>query len=113
VRCGDKQEGSDERNDLVTTRQSESTRKVRKCAEPPSREKQVERSKKEERPWRHQDDEESCGPTSGECDQCDDNEGERERGEEDCVASITAPPVAQSREEEGQQYSGQHGLVGA
>jgi hypothetical protein len=100
VGCGDKQEGSDEGNDLVATWQSETTRKVCDCAEPPCREEQVEHSKEEECPRCNQDDEEACGAASGECEQCANNEGEWKRGEEDCVASIPAPPVAQSREEE-------------
>lgn len=92
VRSSDKQERSDERNDLVTTGQSETTRKVRECAEPPYREEQVEHSK-EERPRCNQDDEESCGAASGECEQGANSEGEWERSEEKSVASIPAPPV--------------------
>ena len=100
VRSSDKQERSDERNDLVATGQSETTRKVRECAEPPCREEQVEHSKEEGRPRCNQDDEESSGAASSECEQCANSEGEWERGEEKSVASIPAPPVAQSREEE-------------
>jgi len=101
--CHNKQDGGKQRESAIAAWQPQPLYKMCDCAEPPPRKERIKGSEQEECPRGDENDQELRCATNENRKKCAGKERDGERGEKCGVSTIATSPVAEPREEQGEQ----------
>jgi hypothetical protein len=103
VRSGNQQQRRGNHDHTITSRHPSPAQKVRKSTDSPRGEQEVQHPEENECAWSDEENEQLCSATEEHQEKGGTNKGEHWRKKERGATTISLPPVANARKEQGKQ----------